>query len=407
MCLVLHHCGIKHKVSDCPREPVKSSFPQEADRVQMHRASSSSVAQARLSSLESRRWLKQRREILSVQALSYVAGALILLLYVHAGAIPITLPVAFVLSGTGLTAIFAVLSEMKIGDRSNDHFLTFYQAATNSAMQLAFLVVAPEIGIVFLSVIFVIFASAGLRMTAREAATLWVLTGGCVATILFVLKTTIAVPLTTPAEWLAGTSLFVTTIGQCAYFGVIGNSVNRKLHQRTVELKAAYQQIEELAQLDELTGVRNRRNILKCLSEEIARVQRTKASCSLAIIDLDFFKKINDQFGHPAGDEALRTFAIAIFANIRAIDRLGRYGGEEFLLVLPDTAQDEAVRMLDRLRSIISEVDWSAISEDLRLTMSAGICSIRPTDSTDEILSRADAALYQAKDAGRNCVVAT
>ena len=143
MCLVLHHCGIKHKVSDCPREPVKSSFPQEADRVQMHRASSSSVAQARLSSLESRRWLKQRREILSVQALSYVAGALILLLYVHAGVIPITLPAAFVLSGTGLTAIFAVLSEMKIGDRSNDHFLTFYQAATNIAMQLAFLVVAP------------------------------------------------------------------------------------------------------------------------------------------------------------------------------------------------------------------------------------------------------------------------
>ncbi|MFX8616556.1 GGDEF domain-containing protein, partial [Acinetobacter baumannii] len=66
--------------------------------------------------------------------------------------------------------------------------------------------------------------------------------------------------------------------------------------------------MEELAQLDELTGVRNRRNILKCLSEEIARVQRTKASCSLAVIDLDFFKKINDQFGHPAGDEALRTF---------------------------------------------------------------------------------------------------
>ena len=273
-------------------------------------------------------------------------------------------------------------------------------------MQLTFLLAAPEIGISFLIVIFVIFGSAALRMTTREATTLWAFTGIGVAAIFLFLKTPIALPMATMPEWFAATCLFVTAIGQCAYFGVFGNSMRKKLHQRTIELKIANQRIEELAQLDELTGMLNRRQIMKCLNEEMARAQRSNTPCSVAIIDLDFFKRINDQFGHPAGDEALRTFAISIFANIRTIDKLGRYGGEEFLLILPETAKDQAVRTLDRLRSIISEVDWTAISGSFNLTMSAGICSVRPADSANDILARVDIALYRAKDAGRNRVVA-
>ncbi len=104
------------------------------------------------------------------------------------------------------------------------------------------------------------------------------------------------------------------------------------------ELKEAYKRIEELAELDELTGASNRRCIMRMLEEEIVRAHRTRSPCSIALIDLDWFKRINDAYGHPTGDEVLRTFAITIFANIRSIDRFGRYGGEEFLLVLPDTA---------------------------------------------------------------------
>src|ERR1700676_5584478 len=108
----------------------------------------------------------------------------------------------------------------------------------------------------------------------------------------------------------------------------------------------------------------------------MTRAQRTAVACSVAIIDLDFFKRINDQFGHPVGDEALRTFAVTLFANLRTIDKLGRYGGEEFLLILPDTVKDQAVRTLDRLRSIVSEMDWAEISGMMKLTMSAGICAV-------------------------------
>ena len=344
--------------------------------------------------------------MLVLQAASYAAGDIIVWVYAYAGTISIIIPSMFFLCGVGLTGLFYVLSEMKVGDRFDDHFLTSYQAAANIVMQLAFLLAAPEIGFLFLTVVFVIFGFAALRMTSREATILWVLTGFGVTTIFFLLKAPIALPMRTAPEWFAGAFSFVLTIGQCAYIGFFGNSMRRTLHRRTIELKVANQRIEELAQLDELTGLLNRRHILKCLNEEITRAQRTNIPCSIAIIDLDFFKRINDQFGHPAGDEALRTFAISIFANIRTIDKLGRYGGEEFLLIMPDTAKDQAVRTLDRLRSILSEVDWTPISGSFNLTMSAGICSVRQADSTEDILARADIALYRAKDAGRNRVIA-
>ena len=356
--------------------------------------------------VESQRRLTQRREMLVLQAASYAAGDIIVWVYAYAGTTSITIPSMFFLCGVGLTGLFYVLSEMNVGDRFDDHFLTSYQATANIIMQLAFLLAAPEIGFLFLTVVFVIFGFAALRMTSREATILWVLTGFGVATIFFFLKAPIALPMRTAPEWFAGAFTFVLTIGQCAYIGFFGNSMRRTLRRRSIELKIANQRIEELAQLDELTGLLNRRHILKCLNEEMTRAQRTNIPCSIAIIDLDFFKRINDQFGHPAGDEALRTFAISIFANIRIIDKLGRYGGEEFLLILPDTAKDQAVRTLNRLRSIVSEVDWTAISGHFNLTMSAGVCAVRQADSAEDILTRVDIALYRAKDAGRNRVVA-
>jgi diguanylate cyclase len=144
---------------------------------------------------------------------------------------------------------------------------------------------------------------------------------------------------------------------------------------------------------------------MKSLDEELIRAQRDGPPCCVALIDLDFFKRINDKFGHPVGDEALRTFAMALLANIRTIDRLGRYGGEEFLLIMPDTPANEAVRTLERLRMTIAELNWAAIAENMHLTMSAGVCAVRHGASPDDILARADAALYRAKDAGRNCVM--
>ena len=368
--------------------------------------SHSTVAPVRLPPEVLKRRVGQRRHMLAVQVVSYALITSVLLVYCYAGTVPIMISSAYFLSGIGLVSVFVVLSEAHFNDRFEDHYLTIFQVAGHVALQLCFLLAAPEIGFIFLAVVFVIFGFAALRMTSREAAILWTLTGLGVATIFFFLETPIALPMRTTPEWLAGSFSFVVTIGQCAYTGLFGNSMRRTLHRRTIELGIANQRIEELAQLDDLTGLLNRRCIMTMLNEETARAQRTDIPCSVAIIDLDFFKRINDQLGHPAGDEALRTFGIGLFANIRTIDRLGRYGGEEFLLVLPDATQEQAVQTLDRLRLIISELDWSAILGDMNLTMSAGVCTVRKEESVDSILARADAALYRAKDAGRNRVVA-
>ena len=98
----------------------------------------------------------------------------------------------------------------------------------------------------------------------------------------------------------------------------------------------------------------------------------------------------------------LRTFAITVFANIRNIDRFGRYGGEEFLLVLPETPTDVAARILDRLRAIIADLDWSAFSPGMQVTISAGVATLKPDETPDALLARADGALYSAKARGRN-----
>jgi diguanylate cyclase (GGDEF)-like protein len=165
------------------------------------------------------------------------------------------------------------------------------------------------------------------------------------------------------------------------------------------------ERVEELAKTDELTGVLSRRYIMKALTVELERLGRAPEPCSVSIIDLDFFKRINDRFGHPIGDEVLKSFAIAVSANIRDIDRFGRYGGEEFLLVFPQTSKEQAATILNRLKEIIQEMDWRAISDGLLVTISVGVAQIRPGEGIDDVLTRADAALYGAKESGRNCVM--
>jgi diguanylate cyclase len=239
-------------------------------------------------------------------------------------------------------------------------------------------------------------------MTSRQATVAWTLTAMGLAPIFLLTSMPIGMPVGTHTERLAAMLCFVLTIGQCAFLGLYGSSLRKMLYNRSFELKAANKRIEELAELDELTGSFNRRCIMRMLEDEIARARRSNTLCSMALIDLDWFKRINDAYGHPTGDEVLRTFAITLFANIRNIDKFGRYGGEEFLLVLPDTSSEGAARILDRLRSIIADLDWSAFSPGLRVTISAGVATLAPNENPDAVLARADAALYSAKARGRN-----
>jgi diguanylate cyclase (GGDEF)-like protein len=372
------------------------------------RASDSAVARATgLPSDLLRRRVGQRRQMLIVQAVSCSLITSVLSIYCYAGTVSIVIPSVYFLTGIGLIGFFVVLSEAHVNDRFEDHYLTIFQVGGHVALQLTFLLAAPEIGYAFLSVLFLIFGFGALRMTSRQATIAWTLTTMGLAPIFLLTNTPIGMPVATDIERFAAMLCYILTIGQCAFVGLYGSSLRKMLYNRSFELKEANRRIEELAELDELTGSLNRRCIMRMLDEEVSRARRTKTPCSIALIDLDWFKRINDIYGHPTGDEVLRTFAISVFANIRNIDRLGRYGGEEFLLVLPDTPGEAAARIVERLRSIIGELDWSAFSPDLRVTISAGIATLRPDETADSFLARADSALYTAKAQGRDRIAST
>jgi len=354
-----------------------------------------------------RRRANQRRQMLIVQAVSNLLITSVLLIYSYAGIVSIALTAAYFLSAMGLIGFFVALSETSFNNRFDDHYLTVHQVAAHVALQLIFLLAAPQIGYVFLSVVFLIFGFGALRMTSRQATVAWTLTTMGVAPIFLLTNTPIGMPFATDIDRIAAMLCYVLVVGQCAFVGLYGSSLRKMLYDRSFELKEANKRIEELAEIDDLTGSLNRRSIMRTLNEETSRAQRAGSPCSIALIDLDWFKRINDTYGHPTGDEVLRTFAITVFANIRNIDRFGRFGGEEFLLVLPDTSHETAIRTLERLRAIISELDWSAFSPSMRVTLSAGITTLIPNETPDTALARADRALYAAKAQGRNRIVSS
>jgi diguanylate cyclase len=298
--------------------------------------------------------------------------------------------------------LYSILSELGCNDHFKDHYLVAPTSAASMAIMIAFTYLAPEVGVMFLCTLFTVFAFSSLRSTPRQTAMIWTAMSLGLAGLFLLTDKPISMPHGNYLERLATMLVFILTIGRCMFIGIFSSSMKQSLYQRGLKLKEAYQRIEELAELDELTGSSNRRCIMRMLDEEIGRAERTGAPCSIALIDLDWFKRINDAYGHPTGDEVLRTFAITMFANIRPIDRFGRYGGEEFLLVLPDAAQDGACRMLDRLRAIVADLDWSAFSPGMRVTISAGVATLRAGERADTLLARADRALYSAKAQGRN-----
>ena len=361
-------------------------------------------AHVRLDPATLARRARQRRQIQVMIAASYLLDIVVLQLYAHAGLIPVMIGPAYAACGLAGVAFYLALSETGLTERFRDHYIVTPQLIVNMLIMLGFAYIAPQVGVLFLCELFLVFSFGALRATPRETALVWTfLTLGLAALFLLTDKP-ISMPHDGPIERFATMSVFVLGIGRCMFVGIFSSTMRQTLYQRGLKLKEAYRRIEELAELDELTGSLNRRSIMRALDEEVARAQRLNKPCSVALIDLDLFKRINDAYGHPTGDEVLRTFAITMFANIRGIDKFGRYGGEEFLLLLPGMGGEEAARVLDRLRMIISELDWSALSAGMQVTISTGVTALRKDESSDTLLARADKALYASKAGGRNRV---
>jgi diguanylate cyclase (GGDEF)-like protein/PAS domain S-box-containing protein len=177
------------------------------------------------------------------------------------------------------------------------------------------------------------------------------------------------------------------------------------------EIKAAYLALEELAVRDPLTHLYNRRHFFELASREMARAGRFKRPISLVMLDIDFFKAINDRYGHWLGDQVLQTAALGLQSNLRQSDILARYGGEEFVVLMPETAQSQAWKGAERLRLILAASRATGEAGRIAMSASFGVTSWVPSKEgtfpdIDVLIRQADSALYRAKQAGRNQTVA-
>ena len=207
--------------------------------------------------------------------------------------------------------------------------------------------------------------------------------------------------------------VLAATLIWLAFFGSYVGKLRETVSRRNAELASALARNRELAVHDDLTGTYNRRHIIHLLEQEQFRAQRTSRGFCVCLMDLDHFKEVNDTHGHLGGDDVLRQFAQRVMGEIRLLDRLGRegydpegnfarYGGEEFLLVMPETELAGAHACAERIRQKVSDTVFNTAHGSLHITMSCGVAEHRPGEDIRATLSRADQALYRAKQAGRN-----
>lgn len=183
-------------------------------------------------------------------------------------------------------------------------------------------------------------------------------------------------------------------------------SLESQVKERTNALAEANLYLKKLAHTDALTGIPNRHGIQPIIEHEQHRFKRSGEIYSVAVIDLDYFKKINDQYGHDAGDQVLKTTAQVIKDCIRKQDALARWGGEEFIILLPKTNIEGAINLAEKIRLAISQAVIQFNTHTLQVTGTIGVSEIQLTENFEKVFKRADLALYTAKNTGRNRVIA-
>ncbi|MDH4285329.1 MAG: GGDEF domain-containing protein, partial [Gallionellaceae bacterium] len=178
----------------------------------------------------------------------------------------------------------------------------------------------------------------------------------------------------------------------------------QEAEERVRELEQKLEQTSELVHADQLTGALNRRGMEETLEREIKRSERQKTPVSLALLDIDNFKQLNDTLGHQAGDRALAHLAKVIKEALRPTDAVARYGGEEFIIILPDSGLPEAVETVIRLQRELTKKFFMNENQRLLITFSAGVALRGENEEAEVVIGRADQAMYRAKKSGKNRV---
>jgi diguanylate cyclase len=178
----------------------------------------------------------------------------------------------------------------------------------------------------------------------------------------------------------------------------------QEAEHRILTLERELEEVSSLVREDQLTGALNRRGMDEAFDREISRATRAAASLSVALMDIDHFKKLNDTLGHQVGDQALVHLSRVVKKLLRPTDVLARYGGEEFLILLPNTDAGEGQQVMQRVQRDLTKEYFMHDNQKVLITFSAGVAEMRSGESRDRLIDRADAAMYWAKASGRNRV---
>ena len=299
-----------------------------------------------------------------------------------------------------------------------DPSLTLPQMVVATVWVMLLMALAPKVRGMLLMLYAVVFLFGVFRLRRSEylGLTALVIVSYGLVVLRDVYRQGSGIPL--PLEALQFVVLSTTLIW-LAFFGSYVGKLRETVARRNSELAAALSKNRRLAVHDDLTGTYNRRHIMQILEQEQLRAQRTGRGFTLCLMDLDHFKSVNDRYGHLAGDEVLRQFAMLVLREIRTLDRVGRdgpdvghwgdenfgrFGGEEFMLVMPETDLNGAYVCIERIRRKVADTPLQVEGSNLALTVSCGLAAYRPGEDLRATLARADQALYQAKDAGRDRV---
>ncbi len=352
---------------------------------------------------------RRQTQLLLLAVGSYGIDTLLMLGFALQGLASMSAPALYFAASMAVTIGFHRLLASGWTRRFADPFVMPAQMAAHAAVVLPFIVWAPQISLPLLMLLFILVGFCGLQINLQRGATRSiasiVLMSACGGGMVFWLGDSLAFPSANWEQRLLSGTWFAMLLLRATLLGLHGARLRGLLSQRNRELAATFGKLEQLAYRDELTGALSRRSIMNLLDDERQRMKRTGQPFGVALLDIDHFKRVNDRFGHLTGDEVLRRFTTSASGSMRATDRLGRYGGEEFMLVFTATADESSgLVALERIRSGVESVDWDALAPGLRVTVSAGLAIARPGESGEQLLSRADAALYEAKHLGRNRV---
>lgn len=352
-----------------------------------------------------RRGQGRRRKWIATAAASYAVDGAFLALLALAGALPAWLPWAFLAGAVLLNGAAYALTASDWNLRLRDPSLVLPQSLCGILLQAGVVFAAPQIAFPWLANLVTVLAFATIWISLAASSVLWGLCAALSAALFYGLAGRLGVPqgdvLQVTLAWL----FFCVMLGRLVFLSAYSGWMRNRLDESRRKLAQTMEHVRELASHDDLTKVLNRRSILARLEQERAGAGRTGLPFCVALLDLDHFKAINDTHGHAAGDAVLQAFACTVHATMRATDIFGRYGGEEFLIVLTDTGLDGARLALERIRGAIAAArELSAALPGRQVTVSGGLAAWKPGEEASQLLARADAALYRAKANGRDRV---